>query len=47
MANASYYGHVFSQQLQSLKRRVGIIGPQRPGAEPGPEELPQTVSGDQ
>jgi soluble lytic murein transglycosylase len=46
MANASYYGHVFSQQLQSLKRRVGIIGPQRPGAEPGVEDTPQNVSSD-
>jgi soluble lytic murein transglycosylase len=27
MANASYYGHSFSQQLQSLKQRLGVIGP--------------------
>lgn len=27
MANTSYYAHAFSQELQSLKRRLGIIGP--------------------
>jgi soluble lytic murein transglycosylase len=29
MSNASYYGHAFSQQLQSLKQRLGIIGPRQ------------------
>jgi soluble lytic murein transglycosylase len=27
MSNASYYGHSFSQQLQSLKQRLGVINP--------------------
>ncbi|MBI3068510.1 MAG: lytic transglycosylase domain-containing protein, partial [Betaproteobacteria bacterium] len=27
MANATYYAHVFSQQLQSLKQRLGVIAP--------------------
>jgi soluble lytic murein transglycosylase len=40
MANASYYGHVFSQQLQSLKQRVGIIGPRQNGAEPSLADTP-------
>jgi soluble lytic murein transglycosylase len=40
MSNASYYGHSFSQQLQSLRQRLGIIGPrQRPG-EPGLGDTP-------
>jgi len=29
MANATYYAHGFSHQLQSLKERLGIIGPRR------------------
>ena len=33
MSNASYYGHVFSQQLQSLKQRLGVIGPRQRGRE--------------
>ncbi|MGZ5115808.1 MAG: transglycosylase SLT domain-containing protein [Burkholderiales bacterium] len=40
MANASYYGHVLSQQLQSLKQRVGTIGPRTPGAEPTLADTP-------
>lgn len=28
MANATYYAHTFSQQLQSLKQRLGTVGPQ-------------------
>jgi len=28
MANATYYAHNFSQQLQSLKQRLGTVGPQ-------------------
>ncbi len=27
MANATYYAHAFGQQLQSLKQRLGVIGP--------------------
>jgi len=27
MANATYYAHSFSQRLQSLKQRLGIVGP--------------------
>ncbi|MBI1965402.1 MAG: transglycosylase SLT domain-containing protein [Betaproteobacteria bacterium] len=33
MANASYYAHVFSQQLQSLRQRMGVIGPRQRDAE--------------
>jgi soluble lytic murein transglycosylase len=33
MANTSYYAHAFSQELQSLKRRLGIIGPRLPDRE--------------
>ena len=40
MANASYYGHAFSQQLQSLKQRLGIIGPRQRGQEPNLGDTP-------
>jgi soluble lytic murein transglycosylase len=40
MSNASYYGHTFSQQLQSLKQRLGIIGPRQRGGEPGLGDTP-------
>ncbi|MGQ0751866.1 MAG: transglycosylase SLT domain-containing protein [Betaproteobacteria bacterium] len=33
MANTSYYAHAFSQELQSLKQRLGIIGPRLPDRE--------------
>jgi soluble lytic murein transglycosylase len=33
MSNSSYYAHVFSQQLQSLKQRLGVIGPRQRGVE--------------
>ena len=33
MSNSSYYGHNFSQQLQSLKQRLGTIGPRQRGRE--------------
>ena len=33
MANASYYAHAFSQQLQSLRQRMGVVGPRQPDAE--------------
>ena len=35
MSNASYYAHGFSQQLQSLKQRLGVIGPRQRAREPG------------
>lgn len=31
MANATYYAHSFSQQLQSLKQRLGTVGPRQDG----------------
>jgi soluble lytic murein transglycosylase len=33
MANASYYAHAFSQPLQSLRRRMGVVGPRQRDAE--------------
>jgi hypothetical protein len=36
MANSTYYAHSFSQQLQSLKQRLGMVGPQ-PTIEGEPE----------
>lgn len=35
MANSSYYAHYLSQQVQPLKKRMGIVGPRQRG-----EELP-------
>jgi len=29
MANTSYYAYAFSQELQSIKRRLGVIGPRQ------------------
>ena len=29
MANAGYYAHAFSQQVQSLRQRMGVIGPRK------------------
>ena len=29
MANATYYAHNFSQQVQSLKQRLGVVGPRQ------------------
>lgn len=40
MSNASYYGHNFSQQLQSLKQRLGTIGPRSRAREPGLGDTP-------
>ena len=40
MSNASYYGHAFSQQLQSLKQRLGMIGPRQRAREPGLGDTP-------
>jgi soluble lytic murein transglycosylase len=39
MANASYYGHAFSQQLQSLRQRMGTVNPRR-GREAGLGDTP-------
>ena len=33
MSNATYYAHTFGQQVQSLKQRLGIIGPRNPNGE--------------
>jgi soluble lytic murein transglycosylase len=33
MSNASYYGHAFTQQLQSLRQRLGVILPRRASGE--------------
>lgn len=41
MANATYYAHAFSQKPQSLRQRLGTIGPQRRDFEPLLDELPQ------
>ncbi|MES2564689.1 MAG: transglycosylase SLT domain-containing protein [Pseudomonadota bacterium] len=43
MANASYYGHSFTQQLQSLKQRLGMIGPRQSQSEPKLEEPPRAA----
>ncbi|HEX2829981.1 MAG TPA: transglycosylase SLT domain-containing protein [Burkholderiales bacterium] len=40
MSNASYYGHSFSGQLQSLRERLGIIGPRQRAKEPGLGDTP-------
>jgi soluble lytic murein transglycosylase len=40
MSNASYYGHSFSQQLQSIRERLGIIGPRQRAREPGLGDTP-------
>lgn len=40
MSNASYYGHNFSQQPQSLKQRLGTIGPRVRAREPGLGDTP-------
>src|SRR5574340_1672018 len=40
MANATYYAHTFGERLQSLKQRLGIIGPRDPGAEPALGDTP-------
>ena len=47
MANATYYAHTFSQQLQSLKQRLGTVGPQQ-GNEgvPGADALELVMSSD-
>lgn len=40
MSNASYYAHNFTQQLQSLRQRLGTIAPRRPSGEPALGDTP-------
>jgi len=40
MSNSSYYAHTFSQQLQSLKQRLGMIGPRQRSREPNLADTP-------
>jgi soluble lytic murein transglycosylase len=40
MSNASYYSHVFNQQVQPLKQRLGVIGPRQRALEAGPGDTP-------
>jgi soluble lytic murein transglycosylase len=40
MSNASYYGHAFTQQLQSLKQRLSVITARQRAAEPGLGDTP-------
>ncbi|MGZ8230801.1 MAG: transglycosylase SLT domain-containing protein [Burkholderiales bacterium] len=40
MSNASYYAHVFSQQLQSLRQRLGVIAPRQRALEAGLGDTP-------
>jgi len=40
MSNANYYAHVFSQQVQSLKQRMGVITPRQRGIEPSLADTP-------
>jgi soluble lytic murein transglycosylase len=40
MSNASYYSHVFSQQVQPLKQRLGMIGPRQRALEAGLGDTP-------
>ena len=40
MANASYYSHTLSQQVQTLKQRLGVIGPRQRDREPSLGDTP-------
>ena len=40
MSNSSYYAHTFSQQLQSLRQRLGTIGPRQRAREPSLADTP-------
>lgn len=40
MSNASYYAHSFSRELQSLKQRMGVIGPRYRAREPSLGDTP-------
>lgn len=45
MANATYYAHTFSQRLQSLKQRLGVVGPLQEGdGAPGSDALELVMS---
>jgi hypothetical protein len=45
MANATYYAHSFSQQVQSLKLRLGMVGPrQEDQGAPATDELDLVMS---
>jgi soluble lytic murein transglycosylase len=40
MANTTYYAHTFHQQLQSLKQRLGTVGPRLPEIDTALGEIP-------
>ena len=40
MANATYYAQVFGQRVQTLKARLGIIGPRNRAAESALDDTP-------
>jgi soluble lytic murein transglycosylase len=40
MSNATYYAHNFGQQMQSLKQRLGVIGPRQLDREPALGDTP-------
>jgi soluble lytic murein transglycosylase len=40
MSNASYYAHNFSQQVQSLRQRIGVIGPRQRAQEVSLRDTP-------
>ena len=44
MANSTWYAHVFSQRLQSLKQRLGMVGPQPEGEAAPDAELELVMS---
>jgi len=45
MANATYYAHTFGQRPQSLKQRLGVVGPLQDGdGAPGSEALELVLS---
>jgi soluble lytic murein transglycosylase len=40
MANAAYYAAIFGQQMQTLKERLGMVGPRNRDGEPGLGDTP-------
>jgi soluble lytic murein transglycosylase len=40
MANTTYYTHTLRQQFQSLKQRLGVVGPRLPEADIAPGDIP-------
>jgi soluble lytic murein transglycosylase len=40
MSNATYYAHAFTQQLQSLRQRLGTIAPRRASGDATPDDTP-------